>query len=502
MSIVSFTSQLKHLKVVKVPYRFKHKDTHWSVVKKTKTHTTKALEHFDDFYDTVYGRLWPDVRTALLAKNNKYMAVVNNFSDTDRIAETLENYGAINLRAIYKAQRQLLKSLEREKANQRKLNNLNKGIDEFPAASEQSLQVQSSDFLDSTDSKDETEEDSMYSNNSAVPAELLSIAGSESSGNLDLDRIINPQNELSMSSLHQYVPATQLKGMEDYILESEHYDYYKKGSDLSIKVEKQRKLNFPEYLNIYTFEEENDTRFSSPRKGSTGVLDYYLLDGGSILPVLALDLRPNDHVLDMCAAPGGKTLITLQTLLPDLIVANDTTFSRVNRIKNVIDQYLDGMGQWDKKLVISQNDARAIGEQDKFNKILVDVPCTTDRHSLHENDNNIFKPSRIKERLQLPEMQTEILLNALKIVRPGGTVVYSTCSLSPIQNDGVVQMALKKSWEETNSIFIVKNMSPSLHPLKCIYNLSRHGLKYGQVLLPSLGNNFGPMYFCKIIKVR
>ncbi|XP_046735530.1 5-methylcytosine rRNA methyltransferase NSUN4 [Diprion similis] len=502
MLIARFASRLKYLKVVKVPFRFKHKDTHWSVIRKTKTNTDKALEHFDDFYDTVYGTLWPDVRAALLVEDNKYMAVVNNFSDTDRIAQTFENSGAINLRAIYKAQRKLLKSIEQEKAIKRKLKNLDGGIEGFSAASEQSLQVPSSDLSDSTDSADETEEDSSSSNDSAVPPELLSIASSESSGHLDFERIINPQNDLSMSSLHQYVPATKLKGMEDFVLESEHYDYYKKGSDLSIKVEKQRKLNFPEHLNIYTFEEENDTRFSSPRKGSTGVLDYYLLDGGSILPVLALDLRQNDHVLDMCAAPGGKTLIALQTLLPGLFVANDNAHSRVKRIKNVCDQYFDGMGQWDEKLVISQNDARVIGEQDKFNKILVDVPCTTDRHSLHENDNNIFKPSRIKERLKLPEIQTEILQNALKIVRPGGTVVYSTCSLSPIQNDGVVQMALKKSWEETNSIFIVKNMSPSLHPLRCIYNISRHGLKYGQVVLPSLGNNFGPMYFCKIIKVR
>ena len=88
-------------------------------------------------------------------------------------------------------------------------------------------------------------------------------------------------------------------------------------------------------------------------------------------------------------------------------------------------------------------------------QILVDVPCTTDRHMLHENDNNIFKPSRMRERLQLPEIQSAILAHALKMIAPGGTVVYSTCSLSPIQNDGVVQMALKKTWEETQSVMVV-----------------------------------------------
>lgn len=42
-------------------------------------------------------------------------------------------------------------------------------------------------------------------------------------------------------------------------------------------------------------------------------------------------------------------------------------------------------------------------------QILVDVPCTTDRHSLHENENNIFKPTRVKERLKIPEIQAELL---------------------------------------------------------------------------------------------
>lgn len=46
--------------------------------------------------------------------------------------------------------------------------------------------------------------------------------------------------------------------------------------------------------------------------------------------------------------------------------------------------------------------------------------------------------------------------NALKIAILGGTVVYSTCSLSPIQNDGVVQMALKKAFEESNVLYVVK----------------------------------------------
>lgn len=60
--------------------------------------------------------------------------------------------------------------------------------------------------------------------------------------------------------------------MDDWILESQHYGYYKEGADFSIHVEKEAILTFPQYLNIYTFEEGNDSDFPSPKKGSTGVL--------------------------------------------------------------------------------------------------------------------------------------------------------------------------------------------------------------------------------------
>jgi hypothetical protein len=60
--------------------------------------------------------------------------------------------------------------------------------------------------------------------------------------------------------------------MEDWILESQHYNYYKNDTDFSIKIEKEAILNFPQYLNVYTFEQENNSEFPSPKEGSTGVL--------------------------------------------------------------------------------------------------------------------------------------------------------------------------------------------------------------------------------------
>ncbi|KAG5345156.1 NSUN4 methyltransferase, partial [Acromyrmex charruanus] len=446
--------------------RYGNKADHWSVIKKKKTHMDKALKHFDEFYGDVYGKSWESIRTALLIKEHKYMAVVNSFSDIDRIKSELESHGAMNLKAIYEIYKE--------------------HIDENPSKSK-----------------------SNKTKNKQAKNRIKSL-------------ISDAEPNVGLSGLYEFVPATKIKGMEDWILESQHYGYYKEGANFSVNNEKEVLLTFPQYLNIYTFEENNDSRFPSSKKGSTGVLDYYLLDGASVLPVLALDLQPGDAVLDMCAAPGGKTLSILQTLMPNIMVANDIQKSRVNRINKVINQYVAGIGQWEDRLCVTERDARFIDDKDMYNKvmhrkfdffreifiitiflqILVDVPCTTDRHVLHSEENNIFKPQRIRERLKLPELQAAILTNALKIISVGGTVVYSTCSLSPIQNDGVVGMALKKVWEETNFIMIVKDMSEALSPLKCLYKFGNFGLKYGHIAIPTLQNNWGPMYFCKIVRTR
>lgn len=151
-----------------------------------------------------------------------------------------------------------------------------------------------------------------------------------------------------------------------------HRRYYQITNDFTIKT-KESDLNFPEHLNVYCFEPHNFTKFNSPALGTTGVLNYYILDGGSLLPVLALDLKPGNKMLDMCAAPGGKSILAIQTLYPDCVVSNDVAFTRVNRVSSVFKEYLyDLKERWLEtgRLRISHNDGRSITEND-FDRILV-----------------------------------------------------------------------------------------------------------------------------------
>jgi 16S rRNA C967 or C1407 C5-methylase (RsmB/RsmF family) len=146
-------------------------------------------------------------------------------------------------------------------------------------------------------------------------------------------------------------------------------------------------------------------------------------------------------------------------------------------------------------------DARITSEYASYDKVLVDVPCTTDRHALNENDNNIFKPTRIKERLRMPELQSQILSNCIRLLKPGGDLVYSTCSLSPIQNDGVIHMALSSVFKEHGVTVTIKDLSLVMRPFMSVFKFEHpKGLKYGQMVLPYLPANFGPMYFCKMTR--
>ncbi|XP_034945663.1 5-methylcytosine rRNA methyltransferase NSUN4 [Chelonus insularis] len=508
---------------VRIRKRHTHGPDHWSILKKKITPKDKALAHFDDLYKSIYGSSWSSIRSCLLKENHKYIAVVNNFTESEEIIEKLKLLGAMNLRDLYEVHkrnqeernaRNLEKNIPKKKGKFEN-NDENEFSDksikrklEYKTESEiQSLLPENFEAAKQSLSprvkKNDEEEPDFPNEKPLDPIEVTSIEKDVEIASPEINRIIKPSSGLTSSALFEYIPATKIKGLDDYVLESEHYNYYTEAADFEIKVEKESFLNFPEHLKPFTFDTGCNSSFPSPRRTQMETFDYYLLDGASILPVLALDLKAGDRVLDMCAAPGGKSLVALQTLLPHLLVANDVKHKRLNHVHRVMEEYLGSLDYSVGKLYLTNQDARDINDPNIFNKILVDVPCTTDRHMVMEDDNNWFKPGRTKERLRLPELQTEILMQALKIVTLGGTVVYSTCTLSPIQNEGVVQLALKKCFEENGITMIVKNMEEGLAPLRFLYTFGdKHGFKYGHIILPTPQNNWGPMYFCKMIRVK
>lgn len=470
--------------------RWKSNKQSWSTTNRRKTVTDRVLENFDGFYGTVFGLKWNNMRAGLLSQK-KYIAVVNNFGDIEKTCSILEMSGAINVQSLctiakerttienkVQVKTEASDSLHNRLANILQRQKEKENLSIYPDTKTQRRTVDSLDkFL-----KD--------ANNDLNCSAILP----------DIERRI-VDDETRFAGFYNYVPGTQIKGMEDWIPESNYYKYYQATGDFPLKIELERELAYPDNICLYTYEMGNCSMFKKPFRCLTGVLSHYLMDGSSILPPLMLDIQPGDRVLDACAAPGGKSLFMLQTMNPELLVCNDVQGSRVNRIRKVMNEYLiDFSHTWEgKRCILTQWDSRFIEDHELYDKILVDVPCTNDRNSLKINDNNIFKSSRIKERLRIPELQIGILKNCIRLLKPGGSLIYSTCSLSPIQNDGVVHLAMQEVFQEFGISVTVKDLSSVIKSYVDVFKFAdSQSLKYGQMAVPFLPANFGPTYFCKI----
>ncbi|XP_052871065.1 5-methylcytosine rRNA methyltransferase NSUN4-like [Anopheles cruzii] len=484
--------------------RFRHSKSHWSEQRKKQFPKDRALANYDDFYGSVFGARWKNIRVALQCEH-KYFALVNQFGDTEETIGLLQADGAIDVRQIYNAQKNALVTENRDLFSGDKVYKMGDRVQAFQANREQEEAqnlyradpeaAPSSIGKSTTNRPSETEACEVVDHKKSLDKALRDDT------EIDYHRLVDPA--VSSAALHEFVPATKLKGMEDFVFESEHYKYYSNSTDFPLNIVMEDSFSIPETLHLYTYERANVSTFRSPRKSATGVLSHFLFDGASCLPPLALDVQPGERVLDACSAPGGKSLLLLQTLIPGTIVMNDLQESRCNRIRSLMRQYLyDYDEKWkQRRCFITQTDARNLREYGMYDRVLVDVPCTNDRHSVMQNDNNIFKPSRVKERLRLPELQAGILANCLQLLRPGGTLVYSTCSLSPVQNDGVVHMALSNIFNELGITVTIRDLSLMMQPLRDVFKFANPGtLKYGQLVLPFLPANFGPMYICKMVR--
>lgn len=162
----------------------------------------------------------------------------------------------------------------------------------------------------------------------------------------------------------------------------------------------------------------------------------------SSLPVIALDPKQGELILDMCAAPGGKTgLIAMITEDKSIIVSNDKRLDRLTALVANI-----------KRLGITcAITTRYRGEQFPFNipfdKVLVDAPCTGEgRYRIGGKGEILYLKG--SGRTNLPSIQKGLLIRAFDIVKSGGIIVYSTCTINPKENEEVIDYLLKKRQAE------------------------------------------------------
>lgn len=155
---------------------------------------------------------------------------------------------------------------------------------------------------------------------------------------------------------------------------------------------------------------------------------YYIQEESAMLAALVLNPKKNSYMLDMCAAPGGKTT-QLSALMENTgtIVANDKS---IPRLKSLVAN-ISRLGCLN--VVVTWNDASKIVTKERFDYILLDAPCTAEGNLQNKIT---LMPKRVRE--SLSRLQKSLLAKACELTKPKGTIVYCTCTFAPEENERVV----------------------------------------------------------------
>ncbi len=167
----------------------------------------------------------------------------------------------------------------------------------------------------------------------------------------------------------------------------------------------------------------------------------YIQGIASMLPVIALNPQPGENILDLCAAPGSKTgQILRQMQNRGHLTANEKIKNRFFKLKN----NLDAQGYSNFDITLKPGELYCKIAPNTFDRILLDSPCSSEgRFSTEDPDSfKYWSSSKIKE---MVFKQRALFKSAFLALKPGGTMVYATCTYAPEENEGMLDWALGKT---------------------------------------------------------
>jgi 16S rRNA (cytosine967-C5)-methyltransferase len=168
---------------------------------------------------------------------------------------------------------------------------------------------------------------------------------------------------------------------------------------------------------------------------------FTVQDESAALPCLLLDPKPRERVIDLCAAPGGKTTNIGEIMRNEgQVIAVDKYEAKLNLIRTSCDR----LGLRNVTLMAADASTMSLEPADK---VLLDAPCSG--LGVLSKKPDIKWKRDIADIHKLTAIQTEILENAALMVRPGGAMVYSTCTMEPEENQDIVRCFLEKHPEFT-----------------------------------------------------
>ncbi len=240
-------------------------------------------------------------------------------------------------------------------------------------------------------------------------------------GKIRAESLLNSQDEDSISCLRLNLLKTNKESFEALFPNLDKHNYVKEAY----------------YFN------KSDFRFGKSPLHNAGM--YYIQDASAMMVVKLLNIKENDKVLDMCAAPGGKsTQVASYLNNTGLLLANDVNHKRALALSENIER----MGI--KNAVVSSESASKIANtfEGYFDKVILDAPCSG--QGMFRKNEAVKDDWTYNKTLSLSALQKELILDSYKCLKRDGILVYSTCTFAREENEEVIEYLL----ENTNASLI------------------------------------------------
>lgn len=227
----------------------------------------------------------------------------------------------------------------------------------------------------------------------------------------------------------------------------------------------------------------------------------YFLDSASVLAALTLPLDGAKKILDMCAAPGGKTLVLARRMESDAeLFSNELSFERKCRLERVVSEHLLPAVKARVKITCGDGALLCKKQDAIYDAILLDAPCSSERHVLSSPKYlQEWSPARVRS---LAMRQWSLLSSSFRILKSGGFLLYSTCAISDEENSCVAKRLIEKfkgkvRAVEFDEIRILQESNAKKFPelFSKIEFPSFEKNEFGFSVLPDAQKNSGPIYF-------
>ena len=229
----------------------------------------------------------------------------------------------------------------------------------------------------------------------------------------------------------------------------------------------------------------------------------YFLDSASIFAALNLPVKGAKNLLDLCAAPGGKTLVLASRMDEDAhLSSNERSSDRKHRLSVVVETCLPEEISERVRVSCSDGSTWCTRQSECFDRILLDAPCSSERHVIQDPKYlNTWSPSRIKT---VAMEQWALFSSAYRLLEPDGIMVYSTCALNPVENDEMIEKLIKKFNKDGKSFELLESKI-DMNEVTDYANFRIPVIektKYGYQILPDTAEGAGPIYFSIVHKIQ